>query len=207
MPKQKRQRKALPIKKKLDLILQKEEQVLRQEKKIEKEEQRENKEYMRLEEIEEKTSIELADLEKLEREVKEQIKDHPLKKIGARDLVRGFVGAFVGVIIHNALYYGTEIAEQFDTPRAIIWFILAFFVGAAMLYATGYRKIKDKNVLWFMPIRLTLLYTVALVVSATALFIYLPGYGNNMAEALKQLAAVQMSAIIGATTADIIGHE
>ncbi len=195
------------LSKKLDLILKREEQVLAKEAKIEREELKEEHSEQRLESMEQKTLSEIKELEQLEINIKEQIKDHPLKKIGARDLMRGLAGAFVGVIIHNALYYGTAIASKFDNNRAIIWFVLAFIAGAVILYATGYRKIEDKKTLWVLPIRLIILYTAALVVSTVALFLYYPGFGLEFAESMHLLAAVQMSAVIGAVTADMLGRD
>jgi len=204
MPKK---RKKQSLGKKLDLILKKEEEVLKKESEIALEEKKEDNKEKKIEYLEENELAEIKELEKLEKDIKNQIKEHPLKKIGTRDVVKGLVGAFAGVIVHNALYYGSAIAGRFDNPRATIWFILAFILGGVLLYASGYRKIEDKKTLWILPIRLMILYSAALVVSAAALFLYYPHFGDNLGESFRLLAAVQMSATIGAVTADMLGRE
>lgn len=191
---------------KLDLVLKKENAVLKQEAKIESEEKKEEKYDRHLETIEKESLEEIKELEKLEKDIKEQVKEHPLKKIGGRDIVRGLVGAFAGVIVHNALYYGTAIANTFDITRATIWLVLAFVVGSVLLYATGYRKIEDKKILLVLPVRMGILYVAALIVTIITLFLYLPHFGVSLEESFKQVAAVQMSASIGAVTADLIGR-
>ncbi|MEK6968198.1 MAG: hypothetical protein AABX51_06210 [Nanoarchaeota archaeon] len=199
--------KKLSLSKKLDVILQKEEQVLRRESAIAAEEKKEDKEEKKIEFLEEQELSEIRELEKLEKEIKNQIKEHPLKKIGGRDVIKGLAGGFAGVIVHNALYYGTAIAGTFDNFRAIMWFFLAFIMGGILLYASGYRKVEDKKTLWIIPLRLTILYCAALVVSIAALFLYSPGFGSDVEKSMHLLAAVQMSATIGAVTADMLGRE
>lgn len=195
-----RKKKTSRIEKKLDAILRKEDI-------IEREELNEEAEEKRIEKLELEQLSEMKTLEQLEREIKEQVKDHPLKKIGIRDFARGIVGAFVGVIIHNSVYYGSHLGEEIDLMRAIIMFLLSFILGGLLLYGTGFKKIKDLKLLWFLPIRLGVLYSAAIIVSFGALFIFLPSFGQDIELSFKLLAAVQLPAVIGATTADLIGRE
>ena len=193
-------KKASRIEKKLD-------QILAKEGRIERETLAEEREEKKIEALEKTTLSEIKNLEQLEKEIKEQVKDHPLKKIGFKDFVRGAVGAFVGVVVHNAIYYGSYLSELLDMTRAIFLFITAFAVGGLLLYGTGFRKIVDLNLLWFLPIRLSVLYFSAMAVSAIVLFIFLPDFGRDMEATIKLMAAVQLPAVIGATTADLLGRE
>lgn len=156
---------------------------------------------------EEQTLEELKKLEALEREVAEQVKTHPLKKITYKDVARGMVGAFFGAVAHYTFVYGIKVAHDITIVRATILFPLSFIIGAIFLYVAGFRKIQDKKIMWFLPVRLLVLYATALVTSVIVLYLFNPEFGVNFIESYKQVATVSLSAIIGATAADLLGKE
>lgn len=202
---------------KLDRILRQQQQILRNEERISKEEAR----IERLEEREvslEKealrrgqkdasaVSLELAKLEELEREVKEQVTSHPLRKVTWRDVIKGMVGAFIGVVVHFTFKYGAEIASKISVARATALFGLTFLIGLGFLYGTGFRNIKDSMLLWLLPYRLVVLYTSALIVTTATLAFFYPHFMDDPVLAYKQVATVNLSAVVGACTADLIGR-
>jgi uncharacterized membrane protein len=150
---------------------------------------------------------ELLKLQQLEEDIKKEVKEHPLRKITAKDIIKGFVGAFVGLAVHYTFTYGVELSTDLDFTRATFLYFLAFFVGLIFIYATGFRKINDPKVLMFMPIRLLILYIASIITSIFVLFIFYPGFGHNFAESYKMVAGVLLAAIVGACTADLIGKD
>jgi uncharacterized membrane protein len=224
--------KKVSISKKLDKVLNIENQLLLEEKRIEsrekniqKDEQRleqleqkavneersENREIERLEEeIESKESKEESELEKLERlekEIKNEVGEHPLTHITSRDIIKGCVGAFIGLAIHYTFTYGVEISHGLSFTRASILFPFTFIVGLLFIYATGFRKVKDPKILIFMPLRLMILYVCAIVMSIVVLFLFYPEFAHDFIESYKMVAGVMLAAVVGACTADLLGKE
>lgn len=195
------------IDKKLDLVLKQQKQVIKEEKDIEKEEAIAEKEEEKIESLEEKSLSEIEKLEKLEQEIKKSVSEHPLKRITYRDIARGTVGAFIGIVVHYTFTYGVEIAKDLTVSRASLIFILSFLVGSVFLYATGFRKINDPNIVIFLPIRMIILYITALVLTIFVLYLYYPNFGHDFWLSYKQVAAVNLSAVVGACTADLIGRD
>jgi uncharacterized membrane protein len=218
--------------KKLDTILSVEKKLLDEEKKIETTEkrlEREEEEILKedkttlLEERKEdrllssmdkemrkkekETDKELSEIEKLELDIKKEVGQHPLTKIGFKDAIKGMVGAFVGLAVHYTFTYGVELSEKFDITRSILLYGLSFFVGLLFIYATGFRKVKDPQILIFMPVRLLVLYVISVVVSIFVLWIFYPGFGNTFEEGFRMVAGVLLAAVVGACTADLIGKE
>lgn len=187
------------------LILEKE------EKKMEKEELKENKELKKIEkELESKgkrEEEELLKLKSLEEEIKKEVGTHPLRKVGLKDIVKGFVGAFIGLVVHYTFFYGIKIAENLDFTRSTLLFVLSFFVGIMFIYATGFRKIKDPKVLMFIPVRLIILYLISVIMSILVLYLFYPKFGHDFMESYKMVSVVLLAAIVGACTADLIGKE
>jgi uncharacterized membrane protein len=195
------------IDRKLELVLKQQKQIIHEEKDIEKEEMLTEKEEGKIENLEEKSLNELEKLEKLEGEIKDSVREHPLKRITYHDIARGSVGAFVGIVVHYTFTYGVAVSEDLTVTRASLIFILSFVVGLIFLYATGFRKIKDPNVIIFLPMRMITLYTVALALTIIVLYLYYPTFGHDFWLAYKQVAAVNLSAVVGACTADLIGRD
>ena len=183
---------------KLDLLLRNQRKLMSEERTLEREEEQ-------VEQEEQQGLAHLQKLEAVEKQVVQELGPHPLTKITLRDIARGTVGAFIGVVAHFTFFYGIEVAGWLSFTRATLLYPLSLFIGGIFMYATGFRKIDDKRVLSFLPSRLLVLYAVALVVSAFVLFFFSPQFTLNLQIAYKQLATVTLIAIMGACTADLIG--
>ncbi len=195
-----------------DHKIEKEELMLEEEeKKTEKEEIKETKELKKiekgLESREKKEEEELLKLKSLEEEIKREVGTHPLRKVGFKDIVKGFVGAFIGLVVHYTFFYGIKIAENLDFTRSTLLFVLSFFVGIMFIYTTGFRKIKDPKVLMFIPVRLIILYVISVIMSVLVLYLFYPKFGHDFMESYKMVSVVLLAAIVGACTADLIGKE
>lgn len=180
------------IKRRQNKIMKFEEEQVKRETKIANQEKEELKE--------------LESLKNIEKKLKKAVGRHPLRKITYKDIAKGSIGAFVGVAAHYGVYYGVKIAHNIDVIRATIIFILAYVVGGVFLYITGYRKLKVKTIA-FLPLRLTMLYTIAIIISFLLLSLFEPQFLSSFEETYKQIATVTLSATIGACTADLIGSE
>ncbi len=178
--------------------------IKREQKKITKFEEQQLKRETK---IASQESEELAALEDVEKKLKQAVGAHPLRKVTYKDIAKGSIGAFIGTTAHYSFIYGVKVAQQIDITRAILLFPLAFAIGAIFLYITGFRKIKNPKLIWFLPIRLTVLFLTALVVSFLVLYLLHPSFLHHPVEMFKILATVQLSAVIGACTADLIGKE
>jgi uncharacterized membrane protein len=182
-------------KKKVTAVDKKLNEILRRIKKVQQQGQLELKE--------EKEQTE--ELEDLERQIKEATEPHPLRRITYKDIAKGSLGAFIGVVAHYTFVYGIKVAQQIDVVRATILYPLAFIIGGIFLYATGYRKVRVKRILWFLPVRLIVLYMIAILTATIVLLLFQPDFMHNFWDAYKQLAAVTLTAMIGACAADLIG--
>ncbi|MAF51061.1 MAG: hypothetical protein CMH64_03125 [Nanoarchaeota archaeon] len=142
------------------------------------------------------------DLEKL----REDLQGSPLKKITTKDFGKALIGSFIGVTSHFAFLEGAHFAEQLTLIRATSLLVVAYIVGLVFIYAAGFRKVKQIKVLSFVPLRITLIYIVALSVIFFVLYIYGITGHSPWALIYKQVAAVSIPAIIGASAADLIGE-
>lgn len=172
---------------------------LKQEKKILAEEKR----------IEKMVKGEMGELKSIEQEMK-NTQSHPLAKITYKDLVRGSIGAIFGIVGHFAFFYGVEIAEHISVLRATFLYILSLVVCILFMYYSGFRKVKEIKVIRFIPVRATVIYLTALVVVAATLLVF--GFidiHTPFAEIYKKVATNSLLAVLGASTADILGgkHE
>lgn len=183
-------RKLNKILKNQKLILEEEAEELKEEKKIESEEEEE-----------------LRKLKAIHAEITEELGAHPLTKITIRDIAKGAIGSFIGVVAHFTFFYGIEVAEWLSMARATALFPISFAIGGIFMYATGFRKIKDKKILSFLPVRLVVLYLVSLIVSMLVLAFFSPEFSHGFEIAYKQLSTVTLIAVVGACTADLIGKE
>ncbi len=188
------------ISKKLDRLIAGQEKLFKEEEKIElKEEETGKKETEELNE--------LKKLERIEKEVEQEVREHPLTKVTIRDVFKGSLGAFVGIILHYTVIYGVEIAKNITMAKATFLYALTFIMGMVFLYITGFRKVTDKSILIFLPVRTIVLYSVSIIISAAALYFFFPTFGQSFEEAYKQVATVSLTAVIGACTADILGKD
>lgn len=191
---------------KIDLILKNQEKILEKEKKILSEEGRiEELEELELQK-EDSEMDSLQQLESLEKKLKDNIQN-PMKKISKRDVFKGFIGAFLGVVSHFAFSKAADIALTLSIFRATMLYVVAFLIIVIMLYYTGFRNIEKHVVLKFMPLRALILYSVSIVtvIIVNILFgkIYLPITFESM---YTLVGASIILAVIGACTADLIGR-
>jgi uncharacterized membrane protein len=195
---------------KLDKILAVEGKLLKEEDRIEKKEEqieKEDGEFNKIEEVMKQEESGIEKLEKIEEDIKSQVGEHPLARVTLKDITKGLIGAFIGLAIHYTFTYGVEIAHGLTMTRATILFPVTFVVGLLFIYATGFRKVDDKKLLIYMPIRLLVLYLCALSMSILVLVLFYPNFGYNFEESYKMVAAVMLAAVVGACTADLLGKE
>jgi len=184
----------------LDDINVKLDRILRNQVRLEKEEEvvhGEEKEELR----------ELRELEAFERKISEEVGEHPLRRLTYKDLSKGVIGAFLGVAAHYTFVYGIKVAAEIDVVRASLLFPISYAFGGIFMYYTGFRRIKDPKLAKFLPLRLTVLYGVALVTAGLTLLLFNPEFMHDKVLAYKQLATVTLSAVIGACTADLVGRD
>jgi uncharacterized membrane protein len=188
-------------------VEKKEEKLESEEKRIESEEEQiESKEkgFSNMEKVMEKEESDIEKLEHMEQELKAEVGEHPLAKVTLKDLAKGLIGAFIGLAIHYTFVYGVELSTTLTMTRATILYPLTFIVGLLFIYATGFRKIQDKKILVYMPIRLGVLYLCSLIMSIVVLFLFYPNFGHTLEESYKMVAAVMLAAVVGACTADLL---
>jgi len=183
-------------------ILSNEEKILGEEKKIEDMELTE----LEKEDINQKTEEEaLNELIHLEKQLKKK-NYSPMKTITKRDVFKGFVGAFAGLMGHFAFSKGYELGSHLTIYQATILYIVAFVVINIMLYYTGFRKVQKHLIMRIMPLRAIILYTVSIV---TILLVYLL-FGKlhfplQFTEVYTVVGSSVTLAVMGAGTADLIG--
>lgn len=147
----------------------------------------------------------IEELKQIEGRIIAATEPHPLRRITYKDIAKGSLGAFIGVVAHYTFIYGIKVANEIDIARATLLYPLAFVIGAIFLYATGYRKVKSTKILVFLPVRLVLLYMISILMAILVLVIFQPDFMHNFWDAYKQVATVTLTALIGACTADLIG--
>lgn len=149
---------------------------------------------------------ELQKLEQLEEAVKKEVSPHPLTRMTYHDLTKGLIGAFVGVVGHFAFFYGHDLAEGLSNARAWSLLGVSLLLLVSFLYFSGFRRIKEYNK--YLPIRVIVIYTTAIVVSVSVLFLFnVLAFPIDWHEVFLNTAAVSVLAVMGAATADLIGGE
>ncbi len=190
-------------KSKLDLILENQKKILELEEKLLKEEkeieEEEKKEVMTI------SKVENLD-EKIEKELKKEL-NSTLKKITYKDATKAFIGAFIGLVSHFVFLEAFHLSEKISLMRATLWYIIAFIIVILFLYYTGFKKVRIKLILSFLPLRATMIYIVSIL---TIVFIYLIFgllHEYNFLYIYKVVGSSIIPAVIGASTADLIGRE
>ena len=189
-------------------------EILAEEKKVEdkingvekKEEEIEKKEAAIISE-EKKIEKETEKVEKLEKEIKREVTIKPLTKFNTKDLNKGIIGAFIGVVAHFAFVYGKEIAKEISTTRATVLIIFSYVLIMILMYETGYREIKDKKLLGILPIRATVIFVTSIVVILIIFFLFNQINLLDLTGLYKQIAVTSVLAALGAGTADLIGRD
>ncbi len=149
---------------------------------------------------------ELRRLESLEREIKQDVAQHPLTKITYHDVTKGLIGAFFGVVGHFSFFYGHKLAEGMSVLRATFILTSSMLILVAFLYFTGFRRIKEYHT--YLPTRFLVIYFTAISVATAVLFLFGVIHIPFELEMLyKEVAAVSVLAVMGAATADLIGGE
>ena len=145
------------------------------------------------------------EVDTLQKDLEREVGSHPLKKITYRDFGKSLIGAFIGVASHYGFIEGAHLAENLSAIRATALLITAYVIGLIFIYVAGFRKVKQIRVLGFIPVRITLIFVVSLSVVYFVLFLFGLTEGASAIVIYKQLAAVSIPAIIGASAADLIG--
>src|SRR3990167_6600396 len=178
---------------KLDQINKKLDKLIKIESKQSEEQDEDSKEIEKLE------KDQLKELEELEKDLKNEIGEHPLRKITQKDIAKGVIGALVGVISHFVFVEGVHLAEILSLTRISFMYIVSFFIGAIFLYATGFRKVKQIRVLKFLPLRVTVIYIVSLITISLVLTLF--NKYNTIEELYRQVGVLSLPAIVGASAA------
>lgn len=174
------------VEKKEAKIEKRETQIMAEEKKIEKETQK---------------------VEAAEKAIKNEVTQKPLTRLTMRDINKGIIGAFIGVVAHFAFIYGRQIAKDMTTTRAAVLIVFSYVLIVLLMYETGYRLVKEKRILGILPKRATVIYITSLIVIPVIFFLFNQLNWSDPVDLFKQIAVSSVFASIGAGTADIIGKE
>ncbi len=183
-------------------ILENESIILGEEEKLEEI----NKKEIQKEEIEIKDEQEaLKELSELENKLKKTV-SKPLRKITQKDLIKGFIGSFFGIIAHFSFAKGVLIAKNLNFLSSTVLFITGFIIINIMLYYSGFRTVKRQLMFKFMPIRASIIFLVSIFTIILVLFLFNEiHFPIHPIELYNLIAANIILAIIGAGTADLIG--
>lgn len=146
-------------------------------------------------------------IEKLERDIKKEVTQKPLTKFNFKDLNKGIIGAFIGVVAHFGFIYGKAIAKYISVPRATLLIVFSYLLIIILMYETGYREIEEKRMLKILPRRATIIYLTSLIVVVVIFFMFnLIDFSDPIA-LYKEIAVTSVLASVGAGTADLIGRD
>lgn len=149
---------------------------------------------------------ELKSLESLKKEISQSVTVHPLTRITRADVVRSIIGALIGTVGHFAFFYGAELAEKISIIRATSLYFISIIVCFFFMYYSGFRRVKEVRIVRFIPIRVIVIYFISLLVVLGTLFVF--GFiemGMHFDVIYKIVATTQLLAVLGASTADILG--
>ena len=169
------------------------------EKKIEKEE-------VKVMAEEKKVEKEAEKVENLEKKISKEVRVSPLTKFNIKDLNKGIIGAFIGVVAHFGFLYGKAIAQYITTTRATVLFLFSYLLIILLLYETGYRDIREKRLLGILPKRATFVYLTSIVVVIVIFYLFNMLDLTNLNGLYKEIAVTSVLASVGAGTADLIGR-
>ncbi|HLP79355.1 MAG TPA: DUF2391 family protein [Acidobacteriota bacterium] len=149
---------------------------------------------------------EFAELKALESDLKKNLKESPLRRITYKDLTKGMVGAAFAIIGDFAFADGFRLAEHYTIGRSLLLLLTSFLIIVLFIYFTGFRKVDDKFVFRFLPVRAMLLYFSAILVSVAVLFLFdTINFTTPLHAALGTVSSISVLAVLGAGTADLIG--
>jgi uncharacterized membrane protein len=181
--------------------------VEKKEDEIEKKEGRIEKNELQIMTEEKKLEKETEKVEKLEKQIKKEVTEKPLTRLSMRDVNKGIIGAFIGVVAHFAFIYGRELAKDISTTRASILLVASYLVIIILMYETGYRNIKEKRLLLILPRRATAIYLTSIVMIVVIFFLFNLIDLSKPLDLYKQIAVTSVLSSMGAGTADLIGRD
>ena len=198
--------KELRLKQEEDRILQMEKRIEQQERRILREEEQILKEEHHIQSQEESTLKVESNIQEIEKQIEHEITERPLVKVTFRDVYRAIIGAVFGVVAHFAFSKGLYVAEKISLTRATLILIVTYFLGVLLIDGSGFRKVREQRLLKIIPVRVTVIYLVSIAVVIVVLAIFNQIYWSNFIDTYKQVAVVSILAMMGAASADIIGH-
>lgn len=156
--------------------------------------------------IESMEEQELQNLQQLKKEISKDVGPHPLTRITRADVVRSIIGALIGTVGHFAFFYGVELADKISLGRATVLYLLSLIVCFFFMYYSGFRKVKEIRIFRFVPVRVAVVYVISLAVVIGTLFIF--GFidtTSSLSHLYKVVSTTLLLAVLGASTADILG--
>ena len=186
-------------------ILAEEKKVERKVEGVEKTEQEIEKKETELAKDEKVLEKETEKVESIEKKIANDVKSKPLTSFNSKDLNKGIIGAFIGVVAHFGFIYGKAIATYITTARATLLLVFSYLLIIILMYETGYREIKEKRLLGILPKRATIIYLTSLVVVVIIFFLFNMIDLSQPLDLYKQIAVTSILASAGAGTADLLG--
>jgi len=203
MPKKKKSAKR---KTKEDVMIERENRILEEEKRLGQKEDILIKEEQKVEEMEDREFAELKKLEKIEEDIKKNTTVNPLRKITYMDFTKGFVGSMFVSVGHFAFYYSDKIATDLSLANAHMLFIFSVLILVGFMYFTGFRRKPEKKYLKFSFIRIVILFIVSIISATLVLFFFgKVRFPVEFVAVYIKVAIMCPAAVIGAGTADLIG--
>src|SRR3989344_5301759 len=121
----------------------------------------------------------LQGLQELNKQISKDRNPHPLTRITRADIIRSIIGALIGTVGHFSFFY-----------------------------YSGFRKVKEIRIFRFIPLRVMVVYIISLAVVVGTLFIF--GFidtTSSFSHLYKVVSTTLLLAVLGASTADILGKE
>lgn len=156
---------------------------------------------------EKKLEKETAKIERLEEGIRKEVTPRPLRKLSMKDLNKGIIGAFIGVVAHFAFAYGKQIAQDISLTRATVLIVFSYVLIIILMYETGYREVKERRLLGILPKRATVIYITSIIMILVIFFLFNQVNFSDLTGLYKQIAVTSILASLGAGTADLIGRE
>ena len=156
---------------------------------------------------EKKLEKETEKIENIEKKIAKDVETKPLTRFNFKDLNKGIIGAFIGVVAHFGFIYGKAIANSITVPRATLLLVFSYLLILILMYETGYREVKEKRLLGFLPKRATIIYftSIVVVIIIFLLFGLVDLNAPNFIDLYKSVAVTSVLATLGAGTADLLG--
>ena len=112
----------------------------------------------------------------------------------------------MGVVAHFGFIYGKEIAEKISPTRATLLYLFSYSLIIILMYETGYRKIKEKRIMKVLPLRATVIFLISIIVILFIFLLFDQIDFSNIGMLYSEVAVTSVLAVLGASTADLIGR-